>query len=220
MSDRTRHVLSPTESAEIAHRYTSGEQVVVIARSMGIGVNTIRRHLSAQGIGILPTRRNGGWNRIDAYPEDLVEQIRALLGRGASQPDIASLIGCSLGKVRKVIARHDLSSTVRIPTYAEADHFTWPRIWGRVRENDSGCWIFQGALTRDGYANMRLGPDKRNVKLHRWTYELMVAPIPAGLELDHLCFTEACINPYHCEPVPKAVNLARRRRVGRLPRTA
>ena len=40
-----------------------------------------------------------------------------------------------------------------------------------------------------------------------WTAER--GPIPAGLDIDHLCRTRACCNPDHLEPVTRQVNLLR-----------
>lgn len=45
--------------------------------------------------------------------------------------------------------------------------------------------------------------------VHRVTYQLLVGPIPEGLELDHLCEVKACCNPEHLEPVTHAENLRR-----------
>ncbi len=44
---------------------------------------------------------------------------------------------------------------------------------------------------------------------HRYAYEQLIGPIPAGLELDHLCRDPACVNPYHLEPVTHAENMRR-----------
>lgn len=44
---------------------------------------------------------------------------------------------------------------------------------------------------------------------HRAMYEQEVGPIPAGMELDHLCRTRSCIRPEHLEPVAHATNLQR-----------
>ena len=83
------------------------------------------------------------------------------------------------------------------------------RFWSKVRQAPSGCWIWTRALDKKGYG--RFAVSKRHIVLaHRWAYEALVAPIPDGLVLDHLCRVHACVNPFEClDPVTQAVNLAR-----------
>jgi hypothetical protein len=45
--------------------------------------------------------------------------------------------------------------------------------------------------------------------VHRVVWEILVGPIPAGADMDHLCRVRACCNPDHLEPVSRAVNVAR-----------
>jgi hypothetical protein len=47
------------------------------------------------------------------------------------------------------------------------------------------------------------------VLAHRWAYEHFIGPIPAGLEIDHLCRVRHCVNPAHLEPVTKSENRRR-----------
>jgi len=63
--------------------------------------------------------------------------------------------------------------------------------------------------TRDngGYARVRVGV--RTVKAHRYSYELAEGPIPAGLQLDHLCRVRECVQPAHLEPVTHRENVIR-----------
>ena len=68
------------------------------------------------------------------------------------------------------------------------------------------CWVWQ-AETWDGYGYFHL--HHHQVKAHRWVYEHMMGPIPAGLELDHLCRNRSCVNPAHLEPVTHRVNVLR-----------
>ena len=44
---------------------------------------------------------------------------------------------------------------------------------------------------------------------HRFAYEMLVGPIPEGLDLDHLCRVRHCVNPNHLEPVTRSENLRR-----------
>lgn len=69
------------------------------------------------------------------------------------------------------------------------------------------CWVWHAAINKDGgYAVFR--HDGHNLA-HRWAYEALIAPIPSGLELDHLCRNPACVNPAHLEPVTHDANVAR-----------
>lgn len=91
-------------------------------------------------------------------------------------------------------------STVDTPT----------RFWAKV-EKTNGCWLWTGGTAR-GYGQFRLGGGRgsKNVRAHRYAYELLVGPIPAGLEIDHTCENKLCVRPDHLEPVTKKVNLERR----------
>jgi hypothetical protein len=46
---------------------------------------------------------------------------------------------------------------------------------------------------------------------HRVYWERANGPVPDGLEIDHLCYTPACVNPAHMETVTHGENLRRRR---------
>lgn len=70
------------------------------------------------------------------------------------------------------------------------------------------CWLWRGAHNKPhGYG--RVCVQYRTLYLHRVVYELLVGPIPEGLQLDHLCRQPACCAPYHLEPVTPLVNTRR-----------
>jgi hypothetical protein len=69
------------------------------------------------------------------------------------------------------------------------------------------CWIWQLALSDDGYGQVSI--DGRNLQAHRFYYEQRFSPIPDGLLLDHLCRVRCCVNPDHVEPVTTLENTRR-----------
>lgn len=71
-----------------------------------------------------------------------------------------------------------------------------------------GCWEFRASPDRKGYRRFR-GDCGRMVSVHRFTYELLIGPIPEGLTLDHLCRNTGCCNPKHLEPVTASENTKR-----------
>lgn len=80
------------------------------------------------------------------------------------------------------------------------------RFWTKVSFGWD-CWEWTGCRTWNGYGQFWDG--KRVGLAHRYAYETMVGPIPAGLLLDHLCRNKACVNPSHLEPVTNYENLRR-----------
>lgn len=86
------------------------------------------------------------------------------------------------------------------------------RFWAKVAKSTRGCWVWTGARDTVGYGTFRKvkGPGGM-VKAHRYSYELSNGAIPAGLEIDHLCRTRACVRPDHLEAVTHIENMRRAR---------
>jgi hypothetical protein len=80
------------------------------------------------------------------------------------------------------------------------------RFWAKV-DKSGDCWLWTAGQTSNGYGTFWV--DGRNVRPHRWLYELQVGPIPDGWQIDHLCRTPLCVNPAHLEPVTALVNTLR-----------
>jgi hypothetical protein len=76
---------------------------------------------------------------------------------------------------------------------------------------ESGCWIWIGAKSREGYGFFHLPSPRRLVRAHRFAWEntLGHGPIPQGKQLDHLCRVPSCVNPDHLEVVTPRENTLR-----------
>ena len=70
--------------------------------------------------------------------------------------------------------------------------------------DESGCWIWQGRIEKNGYGRVYVGDEK--VGVHRLFYETLVAEIPTGHQIDHLCKVRSCVNPNHLEAVSQYEN--------------
>lgn len=87
------------------------------------------------------------------------------------------------------------------------------RFWAKVKKTDD-CWLWTASTFTNGYGQFALptklcGRRGKNALAHRMAYELLVGPIAAGLELDHTCEVNRCVNPAHLEPVAHRVNQLR-----------
>lgn len=87
------------------------------------------------------------------------------------------------------------------------------RFWDKIEVIPfCGCWIWVGCQNAKGYG--RIGwpvpGSRRKTRLtHVVAFEVLSGDVPAGLDLDHICRTHSCCNPYHLEPVTRLVNIWR-----------
>lgn len=78
------------------------------------------------------------------------------------------------------------------------------------KNGPTGCWEWKRSRSADslgGYGRFCLR--KGYVYAHRFSYELVHGPIPAGLQADHLCRNRGCSNPAHLEAVDARTNVLR-----------
>lgn len=100
------------------------------------------------------------------------------------------------------------------------------KILGRVELQSDGCWRWPGAIDSTGYGRISWSLGNRRMiyrPVHRVLYIALRGPIPAGLDLDHLCHDpkscapqpasecphRRCCNPDHLDPVSRQANLLR-----------
>ncbi len=80
------------------------------------------------------------------------------------------------------------------------------RFWPKVQKTES-CWLWTGGLSDTGYGSISMNGKIDNA--HRVAWKLMRGPIPAGMQLDHLCRVRHCVNPDHLEIVTRRTNILR-----------
>lgn len=79
-----------------------------------------------------------------------------------------------------------------------------------------GCWLWTGSLNAKGYPlwypsrKLRHILENKTTRAHRIAYQLLIGPIPSGLQLDHVCAVKRCINPLHMEPCTNHENQIRK----------
>jgi HNH endonuclease len=85
------------------------------------------------------------------------------------------------------------------------------RFQEKIEIAESGCWVWTGAKAGSGYGQVyRAG---KNWLAHRAVWEILVGPIPQGMQLDHVkvrgCTVRSCCNPAHLEIVTRLENMKR-----------
>jgi hypothetical protein len=67
------------------------------------------------------------------------------------------------------------------------------RFWRHVNKTET-CWLWIGAIS-NGYGAFRIA--NKNIKAHRYSYEIQIGIIPKDLNVLHKCDVRNCVNTEH-----------------------
>lgn len=70
-----------------------------------------------------------------------------------------------------------------------------------IVDAETGCWMWQRSIAKDGYPGTALDAAGKQVRAYRMVYERECGPIPEGHHIHHICETPRCVNPDHLRPV-------------------
>ena len=100
------------------------------------------------------------------------------------------------GDPRVITKRHHLNPEDAF------DYYTIP-------EPTTGCLLWWGTTTRDGYGVLRI--NGKIHRAHRYSWQRDNGPIPRGMVVDHVCHTPACVNVDHLRVATVSQNAQHRR---------
>lgn len=78
------------------------------------------------------------------------------------------------------------------------------RFWAKV-DKSGDCWTWTATRNSAGYGTTTI--DGVHRYSHRASYEMANGPIPAGMQIDHMCHSRSCVNPGHLRVVTGKQNM-------------
>lgn len=130
--------------------------------------------------------------------DDMLSALMAAIDRRAAEDTTCAIDGCDRPR--------------RARGWCPAHHARWKRhgdplgggfplglppdeaFSARVKQVGD-CLLWQSSKTSDGYGFFHIGG--RKVIAHRWAFEREYGPISPGMQIDHICHQEACVNVEH-----------------------
>ena len=133
-------------------------------------------------------------------------EVCRLLLDGHRQKDIAAALGLNLTRLRRITKRIGIARRLPQKAFRLRDRTLTQLIWARIEPSQKDeCWLWLGAKKTNGYGAFNY--KGKCWQAHRAVYECLVAPIPDGLVIDHICENKGCVNPDHLQAVSQTLNV-------------
>jgi hypothetical protein len=71
------------------------------------------------------------------------------------------------------------------------------RFHAKYRKDESGCWIWIASCAGQGYGQIKLPGERRQIYAHRLSYLIHKGELPDGKQICHTCDNPKCVNPDH-----------------------
>lgn len=88
-----------------------------------------------------------------------------------------------------------------------------------IVDEATGCWVWQGSCSINGYGRLRRGPGGTSAYCHRIMYEHANGSVPEGAVVMHTCDNRRCVNPDHLVIGTQRDNVRDMHKKGRTPRS-
>lgn len=73
---------------------------------------------------------------------------------------------------------------------------TETRLYKYIEKTET-CWLWTGAMDKDGYGLFSTYWPKKQNRVHRYLFELFNGPVPDHMNVLHKCDVRRCCNPDH-----------------------
>lgn len=142
--------------------------------------------------------------------DDETDIVDTLLIRGAAGDAACKEAATEILRLRRVVGEraskrkreHDfrqlwkaLNPKLRVRTHGLPFH---EKVKARtVVDEATGCWVWQGGCSFNGYGRLRSGPGGKATYCHKIMYDHYHGPLPEGHVVMHTCDNRRCVNPDH-----------------------